>query len=156
MWVARYGVPATITSDQARQFTSVLWTGLHKLLGIQLINNTAHDPQSNGMVERAHGQLRATLRTRLADVERPDHLPWVLLGLRMEDGTVSSAELVFGTALSLLAKYITAEEPPSERFLDRMMEADMPATRPLMYAESAAKPPWHCSRPAACTCDMAE
>jgi transposase InsO family protein len=75
MWVARYGVPATITSDQALQFTSVLWTGLHKLLGIQLINNTAYDPQSNGMVERAHGQLRATLRTRLTDVEWPDHLP---------------------------------------------------------------------------------
>jgi transposase InsO family protein len=69
MWVARYGVPATITSDQALQFTSVLWTGLHKLLGTQLINNMAYYPLSNGMVERANGHLRATLRIRLADVE---------------------------------------------------------------------------------------
>jgi hypothetical protein len=37
-WVARYGLPATITSDQGRQFTSALWTGLHKLLGVHLIN----------------------------------------------------------------------------------------------------------------------
>jgi IS30 family transposase len=40
-WVARYGVLATITSDQGRQFTSALWTGLQKLLGMQLINTTA-------------------------------------------------------------------------------------------------------------------
>ncbi len=46
----------------------------------------AYDPQSNGMVERANGHLRATLRTRLADVEWPDHLAWVLLGLRLEGG----------------------------------------------------------------------
>ncbi len=68
-WVARYGVPATITSDQGRQFTSALWTCLHKLLGVQLINTTAYHPQSNGMVERCHGQLKAALRAWLASTE---------------------------------------------------------------------------------------
>ena len=104
-WVARYGVPATITSDQGRQFTSALWTGLHKLLGAQLITTTAYHPQSNGMVERCHGQLKAALRARLASTEWPEHLPWVLLGLRTapkEDSAISSAELMFGTPLSLL------------------------------------------------------
>ncbi len=95
MWVAGYWVPATITSDQGRQFTSALWTGLHMLLGVQLINTTAYLPQSNGMVERCHGQLKAALRARLASTEWPEHLPWVLHGLRTapkEDSAISSAE----------------------------------------------------------------
>ena len=142
-WVARYGVPATITSDQGRQFTSSLWTGLHKMLGVQLINTTAYHPQSNGMVERSHGQLKAALRSRLAGVQWPDHLPWVLLGLRTapkEDSAVSSAELVFGAALSLPAEFISGPEPPAVDFMEKLRDVDVPATRPLSYAEVAAKP----------------
>jgi transposase InsO family protein len=143
-WVARYGVPATITSDQGRQFTSALWTGLHKLLGVQLITTTAYHPQSNGMVERCHGQLKAALRARLAGTQWPEHLPWVLLGLRTapkEDSAISSAELMFGTALSLPAEFLSSAEPPAEEFLEKLREADMPATRPPTYAEMAARPP---------------
>ena len=32
-WVSRFGIPATITTDQGRQFESVLWTELMHLLG---------------------------------------------------------------------------------------------------------------------------
>jgi hypothetical protein len=45
-WVARYGVLALISSNQGHQFTSAMWTGLHKMPGVQLINNTAYHPQS--------------------------------------------------------------------------------------------------------------
>ncbi len=34
-WVAKFGVPTIITSDQGRQFTSSLWAGLTKMLGIK-------------------------------------------------------------------------------------------------------------------------
>jgi hypothetical protein len=61
-WVARYGVLALTSSDQGHQFSSAMWTGLHNMPGVQLINNTAYHPQSNGMLERCHGQLKAALR----------------------------------------------------------------------------------------------
>ena len=50
-WFARFGVPATITTDQGAQFTSSAWTSTMKALGIQHICTTPYHPQSNGMVE---------------------------------------------------------------------------------------------------------
>jgi transposase InsO family protein len=47
-WVAKFGVPTIITSDQGHQFTSSLWAGLTKLLGIKHMQTTAYHPQSNG------------------------------------------------------------------------------------------------------------
>ncbi len=98
-WVARFGVPDILTSDQGRQFTSTLWADLTKLLGVQHVQTMAYHPQSNGMVERPHGQHKAALRARLAGPQWPSYLPSVLLGLRVapkEDCGISSAELVYG------------------------------------------------------------
>ncbi len=39
-WVARFGVPSILTSDQGHQFTSSLWAGLTKLLGIKHVQTT--------------------------------------------------------------------------------------------------------------------
>ena len=63
-WVARYGIQATITSNQGCQFTTALWTGIHKMLGVQVISTTAYHPQSNGMVKRCRGQLKTALLAR--------------------------------------------------------------------------------------------
>ena len=96
-WVARYGVPAAVTSDQWRQFTSALWNNTCKALGVQHNTTTAYHPQSNGMVERVHRQLKESLKARLATADWPQHLPWVLMGIRnapKEDSGRSAAELV--------------------------------------------------------------
>ncbi len=81
-WIARFGVPSAITSDRGRQFCSERWATFCRRLGIQHITTTAYHPQSNGMVERVHRQLKDSLRARLAGDRWPEHLPWVLLGLR--------------------------------------------------------------------------
>jgi hypothetical protein len=142
-WVSRYGVPADLTSDQGRQFTSAVWARLCHLLGVNHINTTAYHPQSNGMVERAHRQLKDALRARLAGADWPLHLPWVLLGLRSapkEDSGTSSAELMFGTALALPAQFLTAAEPPVADILQQLRQVQPLPTRPLPSSPSSTPP----------------
>jgi hypothetical protein len=66
----------------------------------------------------------------------------VLLGLQTapkEDSGASAAELVYGTAMALPAEFLSTAEPPAAEFLKKLRQVEMPATRPLSYAEGAAK-----------------
>ena len=122
-WVARFGVPAMMTTDRGVQFTSAVWAVLCKRLGIQHVTTTAYHPQSNGLVERFHRQLKDSLRARLATADWPSHLPWVLLGLRAapkEDHNVSAAELLYGVPLALPGELVETAEPPATDFLENL------------------------------------
>jgi hypothetical protein len=143
-WVSRFGVPSAIMSDRGRQFCSERWATLCRRLGIQHITTTAYHPQSNGMVERVHRQLKDSLRARLAGNKWPEHLPWVLLGLRAapkDDSGVSSAELVYGVPLTLPGQLLSFSEPPASDFLDQLRTVHLPPTRVKTYAEAAATTP---------------
>jgi transposase InsO family protein len=73
------------------------------------ILTTAYHPQSNGMVERVHRQIKDNLRARGAGSTWHSHLPWVLMGLcaaPKEDSAVSSGELVNGSPLILLGQLL--------------------------------------------------
>ena len=61
-WVARFGIPADITSDRGIWFTSSLWKELGHILGIKMQHTTAYHPQANGMIERLHRQLKSSLK----------------------------------------------------------------------------------------------
>ncbi len=103
-WIARFGVPATVTTDRGTQFTSATWAGMCSQLGIEHNLTTAFHPQANGMVERVHRQIKDALHAREAGLAWHSHLPWVLLGLRAapkEDSGISSAERVLGSPLHL-------------------------------------------------------
>ena len=114
-WVARFGVPLQMTSDRGRQFISSLWSEMARSLGTQLHRTTSYHPQANGMVERFHRSLKASLRARLHEGNWIDELPWVLLGLRTatkEDLQTSPAEMVFGDSPLLPGKFASSGKTP--------------------------------------------
>lgn len=125
-WVARFGVPAHISSDRGAQFTSGLWSSMAHLLGVTLHFTTAYHPQANGMVERFHRRLKTALRARLSRPDWMDELPWVLLGTApKEDLETSSAELVYGDPLAVPGDSISAprgRDEPRVSFLSRLRE----------------------------------
>ena len=55
-WLARFGIPDEIITDQGAQFTGSMWRELMSTLGIHHASTTSYHPQSNGMVERMHRQ----------------------------------------------------------------------------------------------------
>jgi transposase InsO family protein len=124
-WISRFGVPSILTSDRGVQFTSDVWQSMCFKLGIQHKPTTAYHPQANGMVERFHRQLKASLRARLEGPDWLAQLPWVLLGLRAapkEDCALSSAEMVYGTPLTLPGEFLDSQEPPAASFLQNLRQ----------------------------------
>jgi cleavage and polyadenylation specificity factor subunit 1 len=103
-WVARFGIPTTVTTDRGPQFESHLWKAFTQLIGTKHIHTTAYHPCSNGMVERFHRQLKAALKAHPGTDRWTDTLPLALLGIRTslkEDIGCTAAELVYGTSLRL-------------------------------------------------------
>ena len=114
-WISDFGVPSDISSDRGTQFTGQLWKDLTQLLGIQLHHTTSYHPQANGIVERFHRSLKASIMARMTTETWSDELPWVMLGLRTApkpDLGVSPAELVYGAPLALPAEFLSGQPDP--------------------------------------------
>ena len=107
-WIARFGIPLLITSDQERQFKSYLFRELNNLLGTKHLRTTAYHPASNGMIERFHLPLKAAIRCH-ANESWTETLPIILLGLRgawREDFKGTVAELLYGESLRLPGEFL--------------------------------------------------
>lgn len=107
-WIARFGCPLRISTDQGRQFESSLFRSLMKKFGITRIRTTAYHPQSNGMIERWHRTLKAALMAR-GTTQWTEDLPTVLLGLRTAlrlNNGLSPAMMTYGTTLRLPSDFI--------------------------------------------------
>lgn len=115
-YIPRFGVPQTITTDQGSQFEAKLFTNLTKLLGMHKIHTSPYHPQSNGLVERTHRQLKAALRARENIINWDMELPFVLLGMRTalkEDLRCTAAELVYGQTLTLPGEFFPTKIQPN-------------------------------------------
>ena len=107
-WVARFGVPKSITTDRGAQFESNLWKSLMNLLGTEKHRTTSYHPQANGIVERFHRQLKASLKASSNPSHWVENLPLVLLGIRSAlktDFHGTAAEIVYGSSLRLPGGY---------------------------------------------------
>jgi len=115
-WVARFGAPKTITTDQGTQFESQLnWEALFKaldnLLGCERTITTAHHPIANGIIERWHRSLKAAIRCQESR-NWLQALPIILLGLHtsIKEDIKAIAAAVYGTTLRLPAEYFFNED----------------------------------------------
>ena len=60
-WIARFGAPETMTTDQGSQFESRLFASLLSLTGSHRVRTTPYHPSSNGMMERWYRCLKAAI-----------------------------------------------------------------------------------------------
>ena len=107
-WISRFGVPSSVTTDRGRQFESKLWHSLMVLLGCSRIRTTSYHPMSNGIIERFHRQLKASLKACRNPVTWTESLPMILLGIRTTfkaDLQCTTAEFVYGTTLRLPSEF---------------------------------------------------
>lgn len=102
-WIARYGVPLSICTDQGTQFESELFKELSKLCGFKRKRTTAYNPQCNGIIERFHRTLKAAIRCNNTG-SWSSALPSILLALRAcQKDSIKAApsEIMFGETIRL-------------------------------------------------------
>ena len=90
-FISTFGLPKVIQSDRGSNFTSKTFSAALKQLCIKHNLSSAYHAQSQGVLERFHGTLKALLRAYCVELKRDweDGLPWLLLAARavVQDST---------------------------------------------------------------------
>lgn len=66
-WVASYGPPDTVLTDNGPQLTSVSFRGACRMMGIHNLTSTTYHPQTQGQVERYNRTIVAQLKAYVTD-----------------------------------------------------------------------------------------
>ena len=89
-WIARFGCPYSILSDQGREFESKLFKALNNMLNIKKLRTTTYHPRTDGMVERSNRTIIDVL-SKYSEKE-PDwdlKIPLVLFAFRTSEHTTT-------------------------------------------------------------------
>ena len=99
-WIARFGCPYTILSDQGREFESRLFKSLNKMLESKKLRTTTYHPKTDGMVERSNRTIIDILsKYGEKEADWDLRIPLVLFALRTSEHAstgFSPFHLVYG------------------------------------------------------------
>ena len=114
-WVALWGCPLSLHTDQGRDFESALFRETCDLLGIDKTRTTPYHPSSDGLVERENATIAQVLNAIVTDYEDWDlMLPFVMLSYRssVHDSTLETPNMVMtGRQIDLPLDVMTRETP---------------------------------------------
>ncbi|XP_068229032.1 uncharacterized protein [Palaemon carinicauda] len=107
-WISWFGVSDDITTGRGLAFLSDVWGALTKSLGVTAHSTTSYNSAANGMVERAHRSLKASL------------MPIALMTTGRSNGEPSSAEKVYGETIAVPGEFFTAPSNESDQTPERI------------------------------------
>ncbi|GKA01455.1 reverse transcriptase domain-containing protein, partial [Tanacetum coccineum] len=107
--VCRFGIPATIITDNGTQFVNDPFKKWAEKLKIQLIFTSVYYPQGNGAVERANKSLLRGIKTRLekggsAWTEEVPNVLWAHRTMKKTNNGETPFSLTYGTEVVILVE----------------------------------------------------
>ncbi|KAL7295326.1 hypothetical protein TKK_0011357 [Trichogramma kaykai] len=135
-WVARFGAPLILTSDQGGQFEGGVFSKLLQVCGVRRCRTTAYHPSGNGLIERRHRSLKAAFMCYSNAENWLEVLPSVLLGLRtrlISGADCSPAEMLYGGPLRIPGDLCFDEETKVDpKIFKSELRAHMSKVKPVL------------------------
>jgi len=126
-WIAIFGVPTELKSDNASYFLSDLIKSFLEQTGLDHDTIHPYSHEENGLVERANQEVTRHLTAMIADhdlrMNWPKYLPFVqrILNTQVKTSTgISPTEMIFGNSVNHDLHFLTApgptkrDDPPHE------------------------------------------
>ena len=122
-WVAAYGVPDSVLTDNGPQFASVYYQGILGLLGIASNYTSPYHPQTNGQVERQNRTLVRQLRCYIAEHQKEwdSHLS-LLTTAYITQVHARTGEIPFASVSPRQLQLISMERMPRLRQAEKRTE----------------------------------
>ena len=126
-FIALFGPPKTLLSDNGTEFVNAVVAELSALHGVDRLVTAPYHPNTNGLVERLNHTLADALRKHADDdpLEWDRHLDHVLYAYRTRVHSTTRMtpySLVFGRAANGLVSYQSATAIPEPVLADRLTE----------------------------------